>query len=61
MKRDTWKTSHRWEDNIKMDPQEVGWGGIDLIAVAEDEDRWWVRVNEVVKLQNCVKCGEFLD
>jgi len=30
---------HRWEDNIKMDPQEVGCGGMDWIKLAEDRDR----------------------
>jgi hypothetical protein len=27
-------------DNIKMDPQEVGWVGMDWIHLAQDEDRW---------------------
>jgi hypothetical protein len=26
----------RWEDNIKMDLQEVGWGGMDWIELAQD-------------------------
>ena len=29
----------RWEDNIKMDLQEVGCGGMDWIDVAQDRDR----------------------
>jgi hypothetical protein len=29
---------HRWEDNIKMDLQEVGWGGMDCIDMAQDGD-----------------------
>jgi hypothetical protein len=29
---------HRWEDNIKMDLREVGWG-IDWIDLAQDRDR----------------------
>jgi len=29
----------RWEDNIKMDLQEVGCGGMDWIEVAKDRDR----------------------
>ena len=32
---------HRWEDNIKMDLQEVGCGGMDWIELAQDRDRWW--------------------
>jgi hypothetical protein len=27
----------RWEDNIKMDVREVGWGGMDWINLAQDE------------------------
>ena len=30
---------HRWEDNIKMDLEEVGFGGIDLMDQAQDRDR----------------------
>jgi len=41
----------RWEDNIKMDIQEVGCGGIDWIKMAEDRDRWQALVNAVMKLQ----------
>jgi len=29
----------RWEDNIKMDHQKVGCGGIDWIELAQDRDR----------------------
>jgi hypothetical protein len=35
------KPSHRWEDNIKVDLQEVGWGGMDWIELAEDRDGCW--------------------
>jgi hypothetical protein len=31
---------HRWEDNIKMDLQEVGCGGMDWIKLAQEGDRW---------------------
>ena len=30
----------RWEDNIKMDLQEVGWGCGDWIELAQDRDMW---------------------
>ena len=33
----------RWEDNIKMDLQEVGSGGMDWIELAQDRDRRPVR------------------
>jgi hypothetical protein len=41
----------RWEENIKMDLQEFGWGGIDWIYVAQDRDRWRAVVNTVMNLQ----------
>ena len=36
---------HRWEDNIKMDLQKVGCGGMDWIDLAQDRDRWQAIVN----------------
>jgi len=40
----------RWEDNIKMDLQEVGCGGMDWIDLAHDRDRRRALVNEVMNL-----------
>ena len=40
----------RWEDNIKMDLQEVGYGDMDWIELAQDRDRWGALVNAVMKL-----------
>jgi len=45
------RPSLRWEDNIKMDLQEVGCGGMDWIELAEDRDRWWTVVNAVMNLR----------
>jgi hypothetical protein len=42
---------HRWEDNIKIDLEEVGWGAMDWIELAQDRDRWWAPVNVVMNLQ----------
>ena len=42
---------HRWEDNIKMDLQEVGCGGRDWIELAQDWDRWRAVVNAVLNLR----------
>ena len=41
----------RWEDNIKMDLQEVGCGGIDWIEPAQDRDRWRALVNAAMNLR----------
>ena len=41
----------RWEDNIKMDLQEVGCGGMDWIEVAQDRDSWRTLVNEVMNIR----------
>jgi hypothetical protein len=41
----------RWEDNIKMDLQEVGWGGMDWIDMAQDRDRWRTLVSAVMNLR----------
>jgi len=34
------KPRRRWEDNIKMDLQEVGWGGLDWFDLDQSRDRW---------------------
>jgi hypothetical protein len=39
-KRPLGRTRHRWEDNIKMDPQKVGCRGMAWIELAQDRDRW---------------------
>ena len=39
-----------WEDNIKMDLQEVGCGGMDWIELVQDRDRCRALVNEVMNL-----------
>jgi len=41
----------RWEDNIKMNLQEVGCEGMDWIELAQDRDRWRALVNAVMNLR----------
>jgi hypothetical protein len=50
-KRPLGRPRHRWEDNIKMDLQEVGCGGMDWIELAQDRARWWALVNVVMNLR----------
>jgi hypothetical protein len=45
------RPKHRCEGNIKMDLQDVGLGGVNRIAVAQDRDRWQALVNGVMNLQ----------
>ena len=40
-----------WEDNIKMDLQEVGCEGMDWIELAQDRNRWRKLVNAVMNLR----------
>jgi hypothetical protein len=39
-----------WEDNSKMNFQEVGWGGMDWIDLAQNRNRWRVVVKAVMNL-----------
>jgi hypothetical protein len=50
-KRPSGRSRHRWEDNIKTDLQEVGFGGMDWIDVPQDRDRWRALVNAVMNLR----------
>jgi hypothetical protein len=38
-KRPLGRPRRRWEDNIRMDLGEVGWGDVDCIGLAQDRDR----------------------
>ena len=50
VKRPLRRPRHRWEDNIKMDLQEVGGGG-DWMELAQDRDRWRALVNTAMNLR----------
>ena len=50
-KRPLRRLRHKWEDNIKMDLQEVLCGGVDWIELAQDRDRWRPFVNAVMNLR----------
>ena len=42
---------HRWEDNIKMDLQEMGGGCGDCMELAQDRDRWRALVSKVMNFR----------
>jgi hypothetical protein len=44
------RPTHRWEDKIKMDFREIGWGGMDWIDLAQGRDQWRALVNTVMNL-----------
>ena len=50
-KRPLGRSRRRWEDNIKMDIQEVGCGVMDWIDLGQDRDSWRAAVNGVVNLR----------
>jgi hypothetical protein len=50
-KRPHGRPRRRWEDNIKMDLQEVRWGDRDWIYLAQDRNMWRAVVNAVMKLR----------
>ena len=42
---------HGWEENIKVDLQEVGCGCVDWIELAQDRDKWRALINAVINLR----------
>jgi hypothetical protein len=51
-KRPPGRPRRRWEDGIKMDIMEIGWGeGMECIHMAHDRDRWRSLVNAVRNLR----------
>jgi len=50
-KRPLGRPRRRWEDNIKMDVQEVGWGCEDWMEMAHYRDRWRALVSTVMNLR----------
>jgi len=60
-KRPLGRSRHRWEENIKMDLQEVGCGGLDWIDLAQDRDRVAGTCEGSNEPSGSINCGEFLD
>jgi hypothetical protein len=44
------RSRRRWEDSVRMDLRENGWGSVDWIQLAQDRDRWRALVNTVMNL-----------
>jgi len=51
IRRPLGRPRRRWEDNIKMDFQEVGGGSMDWIELVHDRNRWRALVNAVMNLR----------
>jgi hypothetical protein len=50
----------RWEDNIQIDLQEVGCGGMDWLKLAQDRDSWRALLHAVMSLRIPQNAGNFL-
>jgi len=50
-KRPLGRNWRRWDDNIKMDLQEMGCGGMEWNDLVQDRDRWRARMNAVMNLR----------
>jgi hypothetical protein len=57
-KRPLGRPGRRWVDNMKMDPLEIGWGGVDWIGLAQDRNKWRALVNAVYEPLGSIKCWE---
>jgi hypothetical protein len=56
-KRPLGRLRPRWEDNIKLDLQDVGCEDMDWIDMAQDRDRWQALVNAIMNLQVALNAG----
>jgi hypothetical protein len=50
-KRPLRRPRRRWENGIRMDLREIGFGGVEWIQLAQDRYRWWALVNTMMNLR----------
>jgi hypothetical protein len=50
-KRPLGRPRRRWEDGIRMDRRDIGWGPVDWIRLAHDRDGWLAVMNAVMNLR----------
>jgi hypothetical protein len=50
-KRPVGRPRRIWEDGIKLDLREIGWGVVEWIHLIQDRDRWQALVNAVMNLR----------
>jgi hypothetical protein len=50
-KRPLGRPRRRWDNNIKINHREIGWGGVDWIDLAQHRDQWRALVNAVMNLR----------
>jgi hypothetical protein len=54
------RPKHSWEENIRVDLGEIGWGIMNRIHVAQDRAEWRALVNTVTELRVLYNVGKFL-
>ena len=50
-KRSPGRTRCGWQDNIRIHLQQMGYGGMDLIDLFQNKDRWRALVNAVMNIR----------
>jgi len=50
-KRPLGRSRHCWEDNIRIDPREMGWEGVEWMHLAHDREQWRAVVNTVMNFR----------
>jgi hypothetical protein len=60
-KRPLGRPRRRWENNIKLDLEYMGWGSIKWTDLAEDRDKWRALVNTGNEPSGSIKFSQFFD